>query len=297
MADDSLPDSADGPGNADDTSETDGFFGFVAGLYAAAVAAPTVAIAVALGGTTAPGALFFVLLGTAVAAMGGVGLLARHRSLAVRLGSSRWIWAAMALPFGYLGGLVAAGVARGAAVTGPIAGVAVVGVVAGTISSVGLAVAARNRYADAVLADAETLVRFSAPAPERDARQLKRAAAGLLAVSVVGFGVSLAVEFAPLRWFFQLVAPMAGGLFGTTTERRVAVTDAGLLVGNAVQRTVRPWSAFESYGVTDEAIVVRRSGWSAWGLLDVRRNPVEVEEVADPEEIAAALGEYLPREQ
>jgi hypothetical protein len=280
----------------DDSDETDGFFGFVAGFYTAALTAPAVAIAVALGGTTDPGALFFVLLGTAVVAAGGVGWLARRRSLAVRLGSSRWIWTAMALPFGYFAVLFAVEV-RGENPPSAVAGLAVLGALAGLLAGVGLVAASHNRHAKAMLADAETLAEFTAPAPDRDRRMVKRAVVGLFGVSLLGFVASAVTDFAPLRWLFQILAPTAAGLWGSTTDRTVAVSDAGLVAGNPVHKRFRPWPAFESYDVTDEAIVVRRSGWSAWGLLDVRRDPAEVEEVEDPEEIAAALGEYLPREQ
>lgn len=271
---------------------TDGFFGLVAGLYAAALVAPAVAIGVALRFSAAPGVLFFTLLGSTVVVAGAVGWPARRTALAVWLGQSPRMWTPLVLPFGYFGALALPVLAGGEAPSGPVAALAVVGALAGVLVGAGLSTAARNRHAKAVLADAEELARFSASAPERDRRVGKWAFGGLLAVSVVGFGVSVVTGIEPLRWLFQIVTPLGASLFGMTTERRVAVTDAGLLVGNAVSKGVRPWSDFESYSVTEEAIVVRRAGWSARGLRDVRRDASEV----DREAVAAALGEFLPRE-
>jgi hypothetical protein len=104
------PATADG---ADAAEATDEFFGFIAGLYAAAVASPAVAA------TTDPGALFFVLLGSVVLVTGVVGWLGRRESLAVGLGATRWVWVAVALPLGYLAALFAAGVVRGGTPPGP----------------------------------------------------------------------------------------------------------------------------------------------------------------------------------
>lgn len=271
---------------------TDGFFGLVAGLYAGALAAPAVAIGLALDVTTDPGALFFATLGTGAVVAGVVGWPARRTSFAVWLGQRPRMWTPIILPFGHFGALALPVLVRGEAPPRPVAAFALAGALAGVVFGAGLSTAARNRHAKAVLEDAEELARFSAPAPERDRNLGKWTFAGLLAVSVVGFGVGAATGIEPLRWLFQIAAPLGASLFGTTTERRVAVTDAGLLVGNALSEGVRPWSDFESYAVTEDAVVVRRAGWSARGLRDVRRDAGEV----DREAVAAALGEFLPRE-
>lgn len=271
---------------------TDGLFGFVVGFYAAALAAPAVAIAVALGVTTDPGVLFFTLLGTTVVVTGSVGWVARRESLAVRLGATRWVWTSMGLPFLYFAGLFGASIARGEDPSSAVAGLAIVGALAGVIVGTGLAAAARNRHTKMVLADAEELVRFSASAPERDCRIAKQVAVSVVVVSAVGMVASMVAEAELFRGVFQILTPFGAGLFGTTTERNVRVTDEGLMVGNAIQKTVRPWSAYESYDVTDEVIVVRRAGWSAWGLRDLRRDSEAVE---NPEAVSSALGEFLPR--
>ncbi|PSP55728.1 hypothetical protein BRC82_03850 [Halobacteriales archaeon QS_1_67_19] len=271
---------------------TDGFFGLLAGLYAAALAAPAVAVGVALGVTADPGVLFFALLGTGAVVAGAVGWPARRTALAVRLGVTPRVWVAMVLPFAYFGLLFGLGEVRGGDPPSAVAGLALVGAIAGVTVGVGLATAARNRHAKAVLSDADELVRFSAPAPERDRRVAKRVGVGAVVVSVAGMIGSLELGAPLARGAFQFLAPLGASLFGTTTTRRVAVTDAGLLVGNPVSKTVRPWGDFESYAVTDEAVVVRRDEWSLWGLWDVRRDAGEIE---DPEAVAEALAEFLPK--
>ncbi len=197
----------------------------------------------------------------------------------------------MGLPFLYFAGLFGAGVVRGEDPPGVVAGLAIVGALAGFLTSIGFVAASHNRHTKAMTADAEELVRFTAPAPNRDRRVVERVVAGLFVAGALGFAVGAAIGFDPLRWLFQMLVPMAPGLWGSTTDRNVVVSDAGVVTGNPAYKRFRPWSAFESYDVTDDAIVVRRAGWSAWGLRDLRRDP---EAVDDSEEVAAALGKFFP---
>lgn len=280
-------------GDAPSADDTDGFFGFVAGLYAAALAAPALAIGVAFRVSADPGVLFFVLVGTVVVVTAGVGWVARRESLAVRLGASRWVWAAMALPFGYFGVLVAAAGGHGDPPSA-VGGLAIAGALAGFVVGVGLVAAAHNRHARAALADAEESVDFRAAAPGRDRRIATRAVVVLFAAGVVGFAGSILLDFEPLRWLFQLAVPTGAALYGRTSERRVTISDAGLVVGTPAYRRFRPWSAYESYAVSDEAVVVRRAGWSPWGLRDLRRDPADVD---DPAAVASALDRFLPRKE
>ncbi|WP_115862789.1 hypothetical protein [Halorussus litoreus] len=270
---------------------TDGFFGFLAGLYAAVLVAPAVVTALALRVTTDGGTLYVSLLATVVAVVAAVGYLARSERLAVRLGGTRWVWLAPVVPFGYAGGFVLG--AASDSVSGAVVGVSMLGMLAGAFAGLGLAVAARNRHAKAVLATAEEYARFTARGPERDRRLVTWSVALLMGAGAVGFLATLVVgRLESSQWLFNLAIAAGAGLMGATAERTVAVTDAGLLVGNPVSKRVRPWSAFESYAMTDDAVVVRRAGWSPWGLRDVRRDPEEVE---DPDAVAAALGRVLPR--
>lgn len=269
---------------------TDGFFGFLVGLYVAVLVAPVVTAAVAYLVTTDGATLYVTLLGTVVAVVAVVGYFGRSERLAVRLGRTSWVWLAMVAPFGYFAGFfVGIAVER---VSGVVVGLSMFGMIVGLFVGIGLAVAARNRHAKAVLAGAEEYARFDARGPERDRRLSKWAVGLLLGAGMVGFVVSLVVDGAEwLRTVSHLLIGGGAGLLGLTTERTVAVTDEGLLVGNPVSRRIRPWSAFESYSVTDDAIVVHRAGWSVGGLLDVRRDPEDIEDVGTVE---SALSRFLP---
>lgn len=270
---------------------TDPFFGFLVGLYAAVLIAPWV-VAVALRVTTDAAALYVVLLGSVAAVVTGVGYLARSERLAVRLGATPLTWVAAVVPVGYLAALLGllAVVSR---VPAAVAGVSMLAAISGLFVGLGLAVAARNRHAKAVVASAEEYARFDARAPERDRRLIRWSVALLMGVGTLGFLGSLLVDgLEAFRWLFHFAIAAGAGLTGANAERTVAVIDAGLLVGNPLSKRVRPWSAFEGYSVTDEAVVVRRAGWSAWGLRDVRRDRDEIE---DPEAVDAALGRVLPR--
>lgn len=282
MSDDASPDDG-----------TDAFFGFLVGLYAAALVAPAVTIAVARRVTGDPAVLYLTLLGTATLVIAGVGLVARRESLAVRLGATRWKWLAVVLPFAYLAVLFVGAVtesdppAAAGWVTFP-------GGVAGMLVGFGLVVAARNRYSKAVLAAAEEYASWSARSPERDRRIARGGAAAAFALGISGFVASAVLDYAPFRWSANLLVPMAAGFLGATDERTLTVTDAGLVAKRPLNRSVRPWSAYESYAVTDDALVVHRAGWSAWGLRDVR---CDLEDVADVDAAETALSKFLPQRE
>lgn len=270
------------------TGTVDGFFGFLVGLYAAALVAPAVTVGVALGVTTDPGALYLTLLGAAVVTTAAVGYLGRSERLAVRLGRTRWVWTAVVVPFGY-GALLLLAAVEGA----PSAAVAVsmLGTIGGAFVGTGLAVAAHNRHAKAAVADAEEYARFDARRPERERTLVTSAVVLLMGGGMAGFLASFVVELEPLRWLFYLAIGGGTALTGANAERTVAVTDAGLLVGNPLHKRLRPWSAFESYSLTDDALVVHRAEWSPWGVRDVRCDPAEVESL---DAVADALAAVLP---
>ncbi|NEU57430.1 hypothetical protein [Halorussus sp. MSC15.2] len=273
-----------------ENSGRDGFFGFVVGLYAAALVTPAVLVGVALWATTEPGVMFFVLLGTAVVVAGAVGRVARRESLAVRLGATRWVWAAIVVPLAYVSLPLVADLA-GNTLPDPVGSVAILAAMFGLVGGIGLVAASHNRHAKAVLRDAPAAVEFEARAPERDRARAKRAAGGLFVAGTLGFVAGIHLDLDPLRWLFQILVPTAAGLYGATNEREVRVSEVGLVTGSPVHKRLRPWSAYESYDVTETAIVVRRAGWSPWGVRDVRRDPDDVD---DPEAVAAALDRFLP---
>ncbi|WP_132057507.1 hypothetical protein [Halorussus amylolyticus] len=280
------------PESRDATTEsTDAFFGLLAGLYVAALVVPAVTLGLAVGVTTDAAALFFAVLGTTVGVTAAVGWVARDESLAVRLGSTRWVWLAPIVGFGFGAALMFGSIGGGVGSSASV-GVAMLGMLAGAAVGTGLAVAAQNRHVKAVLADAEESARFRARGPERDRRITNWAVVVLMGGGMIGLLVSFATEYGSLQWLFNLLVPLGAGLIGATTERTFAVTDAGLLVAMPVHKRIVSWSAFDSYSVTDDALVLHRAGWSARGLRDVRR---DLDEIEDLDGVTAALDEHLPR--
>lgn len=277
--------------STDGTDETDGFFGFVAGLYVAALVAPAIAIGVALRVTTDPGTLYLTLLGSVTTVAVGVGWTTRRESLAVYLGGNRWAWTAIVVPFAYLVALLSV-FSTGSDLPEVVSGLAFLGAISGTLIGLGLVVAIHNRYSKAVLRDAEEYARWTARAPERDRRIARGGAVAVFVLGVSGFVASAILGFAPLRWAANVLVPTAVGFLGATDERTLAASDAGLVVKRPLHRRIRPWSDYESYSVSDDALVVHRAGWSAWGLRDVRCGVHDVDDVGNVE---AALAEFLLR--
>lgn len=267
----------------------DHFFGFLVGLYAAALAAPVTTVGVALAVTADAAALFGTFLCVGVAVVAGIAVVARRESVAVRLGATRWSWLALA------GGAVHVAVlpaASGGPASDAVVGVSMLGALATVVVGFGLVCAAHNRHAKAVVAASTRCVEFSARGPERDRRFTNWAVGALMLGGMVGFAASAAFGLEPVRWLFHVFIALGAGLMGASVERTFVVTDAGLRVGTPVHKRIRPWSAFEGYSLTDDALVVHRAGWSAWGLRDVRRDSDEIENV---EAVAATLDEFLPR--
>lgn len=274
---------------SDETERTDGVFGFIAGLYAAALAAPAVAILASFGLTDDPATLFFSFLGSAISFGGVVGWTARRESVAVSLGRTKWVWLAVVAPFGY-GVFMLAGISAG--LRGAFVGIAIVGMILSMFTGMGFAVAAQNRYAKATLRGREEYVRFNARGPKRD-RTL--AMWGIAVFSIIGFAGFFAAIFADIEFAenFYLLFPMASGLLGSTSKKTFAVTDAGFLTDQSVHKNLQSWSNFESFSVREDAIILHRAGWSVFGLRDIRRDPADIE---DLEEVEQALAKFLSRE-
>jgi len=273
------------------TDDADPFFGFVVGLFAAALVAPVATIGVAVAAITDAGVLFFTFLGVGVAAVAVGWRAAGSEAVAVRLGGTRRAWLAPAAGVAYVGILVAAAEVEGPA-SGIAVGLAVLGVIGGLVGGVGLVFAAHNRHAQAALAGSERRIRFSARGPERDRRLATWAVGALMLGGTVGFAASLAVGLDSLRWLFHLLIAAGAGLAGATAERTYVVADAGVRVGTPVHKRVRPWSAFESYSLTDDELRIRRAGWSLRGLRDLR---LDREEIEDAAAVRSVLDDHLPR--
>lgn len=278
----------DGPPETD-SDATDPVFGFIAGVYAGALLAPAVTILASLGLTDDPASLFFSFLGSVISFAMLVGWIARRESVGPRVGRSQWVWLAVVAPFGY-GAVMLGGIAAG--FRGAFVGASMAGMIAGMVTGMGFAVAARNRYARAALAESEEYVRFDARAPERDRRFHYAGIALLATVAIAGPVLAALTDVDAGRDLFVYLLPFLGGLLGLTSERTYAVTDAGLLADQGVFKNLRAWDQFERFSVTDDAVVVHRAGWSAFGLRDVRRDATDLEDV---EAVDDALAKFLPR--
>ncbi|NHN57908.1 MULTISPECIES: hypothetical protein [Halorussus] len=279
---------------AEESTETDGtdsFFGFLVGLYAAALAAPAATIGVALAATTDAPVLFGTFLVVGVVAVAAGARVGGRRAIAVRLGDTRWSWLAPLAGLAYLGVLLAVGDGPGSTA---VVWLSLLGALGGCLVGAGLVFAGHNRHAKAVLAESARVVEFSARGPARDRKRVHWAVGALMLGGMVGLAATVALERPSLRWVFHLLVAAGAGLVGVTTERTFAVADAGVRIGTPVHKRVRPWARFESYSLTDDALVLHHGGWSAWGLRDVRRDPADVD---DLDAVAAVLDEHLPRKE
>jgi len=273
------------------TGDADPFFGFVVGLFVAALVAPVATIGVAVAATTDAGVLFFTFLGVGVAAIAVGWRAAGREAVAVRLGGTRRAWLAPAAGLAYAGVLLAATDVEGPA-SGIAVGLAVLGLIGGLVGGAGLVFAAHNRHARAALDGSDRSVEFSARGPERDRRLATWGVGALMLSGTIGFAASLAVGLEPLRWLFHFMIAGGAGLAGATAERTYVVANAGVRVGTPVHKRIRPWSVFDGHSLTDDALVLHRSGWSLRGLRDLRLDRDEIEDV---ETIRSVLDEHLPR--
>lgn len=154
----------------------------------------------------------------------------------------------------------------------------------------GPVVMAHNRYTRVALADATTFADFEARRSGRDRRLFTVGGGTLLAVAAASLVADLAFGVGePFRWLATGLPGFGAVLVATASQTRtVEVTDAGLVVRRPVHADVHPWSAFDGYAVSADALVVsRRSSWRP----DVRCDPEDVEDVAAAVE---ALGRFLP---
>ncbi|SFR93632.1 PH domain-containing protein [Halomicrobium zhouii] len=261
---------------------SDPVFGIAAGLYLALLLSPAVLLAVSVTGWTEPGVLYGTFLVTGVGALALAGLVfSRHPGLVPRLGSSPLAW----LP-AVMGVVVAAGAlatfeyAGGLSVLGAFFGLfaALVGTLLGAL--------ARSRYANAVLEDAAEQLAFEAGWPQGPRNRVYAVAGVVAGLSAIGW---LAGVVAGFDWLVTLC--QMGFSLGLVTSvvgrsRTYRVTSAGLAVDEPLRTRLLPWSAFEGWDRTDDAIEVRRP-WR----VDVR---LATDDLADPDAVADALARHLP---
>lgn len=247
------------PRGRSNAERPDGQYAFVAGLYVAAFLAP--ALVLALSGVVTDAAVLYVGFLVAVTGVTGVAgwVVSRTAGLAVSLGRSDAVWLLAVLPFGWFGGVLGAA-AVGVDPPALAAPVAVIGTAGGMLCGIVLVAMSRTRHANAALVDAVDLAEWDARWPRR-----WRRAAGV--VSTVAFtasalGIISAFVF-DFEWGWRLYYLLFVGvvLMNLLNPRTFRVTDAGLVIDHPLQRLFRPWSAYRSYELTEDALVVRPAAW------------------------------------
>lgn len=272
--------SAPGRSNAE---RPDGEYAFVAGLYVAALVAPALVIALSRFITDTAvlyiGALVAVTCVTVVAGWA----VSRTPGFAVSLGRHDAVWLLVVLPFIWFGGVFGAA-ALGIEPPDIAVPIAVLGTAGGMLSGIMLVAMSRTRSANAALEDTVELVAWEARWPQR----WRRIAGGIsvLAFTVSTVGIVSAFAF-DSAWGWRLYYLMFVGivLMNVLNPRTFRVTDAGLVVEHPLQRNFRPWSAYEGYTLTDDALVIRSEAW--WRPS----HRCDREEIADVEAVKAALDE------
>ena len=166
-------------------------------------------------------------------------------------------------------------------------GPGMVGVGVTFLGAVTMLHAAERRYAARV--ETESDVRVVLPAPGADGPGTRGQLAGVAlgVVALVFFAANVLFgDGLDTTWLFATF----GGLVPLLTARYrpdLIVLDEGLKEGVSI----RPWSDFESYEVTDEELIVRDGGWFP------RAYEISRAEIDDEDAAVAALSRYLPEKE
>ena len=267
----------------------DTVFAFVAGLYVALLVAPAVVFAVAVAYPLGAAGLYVGLLAalTAVTAAGTVGV-GRMNGIAERLGASP-----LARGLGVVAVLGAVGYGAAAVGLDPSSGRVALwaGVVfSGLAIVVGLAIVAmsRTRYAKAAVDGDAVRAAWKAgwPQPLRTRLQV-----GAMALYLGGMALLFGGEFVGLgayEWLGALAFVPGGAFMGWGQPRGYRLAPVGIERTNYVHRRLYEWDSFESFSVTDDAVILRRSGlrpsFRCWRA-----------EIDDEDELIDALDDHLPR--
>ena len=234
-------------------------YAIAAGLYAAALLTPAVVLILssALSGAAV---LYLSFLGVvaSIAIVAGWSV-SRIRGLAVSLGSSTAVRLLAVVPLAWFIGVFGSS-AIGWKMPDIAAPLAVVGTGGGCFLGLVLIALSRSRYATAVLAASEEFTRWEARWPRRW-RYLS--VAGMVVAMVVG-GVGIVVQFVfgvdwggSLYYLLFIWTPLAGAV----NPRTFRVTAAGLVVERSPLRRLQPWSAFEGYTLTTDALIIQTAAW------------------------------------
>lgn len=270
-----------------DAERPDGQYAFVAGLYAAAFLAPALVLGLSRAVTDAA-ALYvgFLVAVTGVTAVAGW-VVSRTPGLAVGLGRHDAVWLLVVLPLGWFAGVFGAA-AVGVDPPDIAAPLAVVGTGGGTLLGIVLVAMSRTRHADAALEGAVDLAEWEARWP----RRWRRVAGGvsILAFTASTLGVVSAFAFDSgwgRRLYYLLFVGVA--VAPLLNPRTFRATDAGLVVERPLQRQFRPWSAYASYELAADALVIRPAAW--WRPA----HRCDRADVDDLDAAVAALEESLAR--
>ena len=266
----------------------DSEYALVAGLYVAALVVPAAVATLARAVADAAG-LYVGFLGVVAGVAGLVGwAVLRTPGLAVGLGRHDAAWLLVALPFGWLIGVFWAG-SLGFEPPRILVPLAVIATGGGMCCGLVLVAMSRTRHAAAVAGTVET-VEWEARWP----RRWRRVARGAVVASFALIGVGLVAIFVfdhEWGWGAYYFLLVGAPLMNLLNPRAFRATEAGLVVEHPLQRRFRPWSAFDGYELTDDALVVRSvARWRPSHRCD--RTDIE-----DLEAVVAALDGNLPRRQ
>lgn len=261
--------------------QPDTTFGIVAGLYVAALVAPSAGALAWSAFDVSLGLAAVVALGVGTAVLSVTTLVTtRVDGLAVLLGATTWRWALAAVP----GVLTVAGLLVRPDLS-PLSGTLLLSGVGCTASGSILGLLSHTRYTAAMVDNDAIDAEWHARRSPTYRKRVGALAVGLVVAGFGAFGVSIFLEQYRLRFAGQIMIPMAAGLAGAFKPTHYRTSTAGLETKSHANRTLVPWETFTGYRVTDEAIVVHRR----YRLLSVSFDREDV----DTESVVAALDRYL----
>ncbi|MCO8244791.1 MULTISPECIES: hypothetical protein [unclassified Haladaptatus] len=238
----------------------DTLYAFVAGLYVAILLTPIPVLGVST--VTADGGILYVSYLCSITVFAAIAgwLISHTDGLAVRLGRHDMIWLLGTVPFLPFLGVFAVAAGIGATPPGIAVVLAIVTMAGGIFTGLPLVTMSRNRYSTAALADSTEIIEWEARWPKR----WRWFSVGAMGIAIIGgtAGIIAQVVFG-VDWGGDLYLLLAvwAPLAGMTNPRTFRITDVGLAVERPLQHRVRPWTAYASYTITDEALVIHPTTW------------------------------------
>lgn len=238
----------------------DAQYAFVAGLYAAALFAPAVMLGLSrVIDDAAVLYIGFLVAVTGITAVAGW-VVSWTPGLAVSLGRRDANWLLAAVPFAWFLGVFGVTAVVGIEPPGIAVLLAMIATVGGLFLGLILITMSRTRHAAAALEGVDDIAQWEARWPPRWRHvSIGGAVVGGIAgvagmIAQLAFGVDWAGSFYLLLFVWTPFAGMAN-------PRTFRVTERGLVVERPLQRQFRPWSAYEGYELTQNALVIRSSAW------------------------------------